>query len=764
MVAHRATWLLPSLLCALASGVRAADPSPAEAEFFEKEVRPLLVNRCQKCHGDQKTKGDLRLDSLASVLKGGASGPAVVPGQPEASRLIRAIRYTDSPKMPPKEKLADADIVTLTRWVQMGLPWPETAGTATTADRFQITAEQRRFWSFQPVKDPPLPPVKNVAWPLSPIDRFILAKLEEKSLIPVQAADKRVLLRRATFDLTGLPPTPEEVEAFVADPSPQALEKVIDRLLASRHYGERWGRHWLDIVRYADTAGETADFPVPDAHRYRNYVIDAFNADKPYDQFIKEQIAGDILARSGPREKYAERVIATGYLASARRFGFDPQNYQHLTIEDSIDTLGKSILGLTISCARCHDHKFDPIGRTDYYALYGIFDSTRYPFPGSEENKRSKDFVSLLPPGEAAPAGAPGVGKAYAVAEGTPHNARIHKRGDPTTLGEEVPRRFLQILHGQPLPTGAPGSGRLQLAESLASADNPLTARVLVNRLWQHHFGEGLVRTPSNFGKQGRPPTHPELLDYLATRFMAPSPLPLSPPGERGRGEGGWSIKAMHKQIMLSRTYQLSSASDSTNVAADPANEWLWHFQRRRLDAESIRDALLAVSGTLDRTPAGPHPFPAENTWNFTQHNPFEAVYPTNRRSVYLMTQRLRRHPFLALFDGPDPSSSTAQRSATTVPTQALFFINNPFLHEQSLKLAERLLHSGEERGRIDLAHQLTLGRPATPAECQAAEAFLRRYMQEVKAAGTPAELCPRLAWAGYARVLFSSNEFIYID
>jgi hypothetical protein len=557
--------------------------------------------------------------------------------------------------------------------------------------------------------------VKNTAWPLTPIDRFILAKLEEKGLAPVGTADKRVLIRRATFDLTGLPPSPEEVEAFLADPSPQAFEKVIDRLLASRHYGERWGRYWLDIVRYADTAGETADFPVPDAYRYRNYVIDAFNADKPYDLFLKEQIAGDILARTGPREKYTERVIATGYLASARRFGFDPQNYHHLTIEDTIDTLAKSILGLTIACARCHDHKFDPIGRADYYALYGIFDSTRYPFPGSEENKRSKDFVPLLPPGETPPAGAPAVGKAYAVAEGTPHNARIHKRGDPTTLGEAVPRRFVEVLGGQVLPPGVPGSGRLQLAEWLASADNPLTARVLVNRLWQHHFGEGLVRTPSNFGKQGRPPTHPELLDYLAARFVA----------------GGWSIKAMHKQIMLSRTYQLASAGDPKSLAADPANEWLWHFERRRLDAESIRDSLLAVSGALDRTPGGPHPFPPENTWGFTQHNPFEAVYSTSRRSIYLMTQRLRRHPFLALFDGPDPSSSTAQRSVTTVPTQALFFINNPFVHEQSLQLAERLLRgSGDDRGRT----------------------------------GTPADQCPRLAWAGYARVLFCSNEFIYVD
>jgi hypothetical protein len=609
---------------------------------------------------------------------------------------------------------------------------------------------------------------------LTPIDRFVLARLEAKGLAPVGSADKRTLIRRATFDLTGLPPTPEEIDAFLADSSPDAFARVVDRLLASRHYGERWGRYWLDIVRYADTAGETADFPVPDAYRYRNYVIDAFNADKPYDQFLREQIAGDLLARDSPREKYAERVIATGYLASARRFGFDPQNYHHLTIEDTIDTLGKSVLGLTIACARCHDHKFDPVGREDYYALYGIFDSTRYPFPGSEENKRSKDFMPLLPPAEVdallkrpgvSPKTPPAIERAYAVTEGKPHNARIHKRGDPTNLGPEVPRRFVQILGGQMLPPGTSGSGRLQLAEWLASRDNPLTARVLVNRLWQHHFGEGLVRTPGNFGKQGRPPTHPELLDYLAARFVAPSPLPLSPAGERGRGEGGWSIKAMHRQILLSRTYQLASAGDAKAQTADPGNEWLWHFARRRLDAEAIRDTLLAVGGTLDRTPGGPHPFPPENTWGFTQHTPFQAVYPTNRRSVYLMTQRLRRHPFLALFDGPDPSSSTAQRSVTTVPTQALFFINNPFVHEQALAFADRLLRGpGDDRGRIDLAHRLALGRPATAAETQAGEAFLRQYAQELKAAGTPPDQCGRLAWAGYARVLFGSNEFIYVD
>ena len=583
--------------------------------------------------------------------------------------------------------------------------------------------------------------VKDAAWNGSPIDRFLQAKREALGLTPVGLADRRVLIRRVTFDLTGLPPTPEEIDAFLADASPTAFEKVVDRLLASPAYGERWGRYWLDVAHYADTAGETADFPVPQAYRYRNYVIDAFNADKPYDQFVREQIAGDLLppvADAPGSPKAGERLIATGFIAGARRFGFDPQNYQYLTIEDTIDTTGKAILGLTVACGRCHDHKFDPIAQADYYALYGIFDSTKYPFPGSEEHKAPSDFPKL-------PTGEP----VYAVGEGTPHNVHIHKRGDPTNLGPEAPRRFLQILGGQPLPAACKGSGRLQLAEWLSSPKNPLTARVMVNRIWQHHFGEGLVRTPNNFGKQGRPPTHPELLDYLADRFVA----------------DGWSVKAMHRMILLSRSYKLSSADDEHDRALDPNNESLWCFDRRRLDAEAIRDSLLALSGALDRTMAGPHPFPPADTWNFTQHSPFQAVYETNHRSVYLMTQRTRRHPFLGLFDGADPNASTGQRSTTTVPTQALFFLNDPFVHEQADRLAARLLQAATEDGpRIDLAHRIVYGRPATPDETRAGEEYLRRYVQGLKAAGVPAEKQVAAAWASYARVLFAANEFVYID
>jgi hypothetical protein len=682
------------------------------------------------------------------VLRGGDSGPAAVPGKPEESLLVHAVRYHDEPRMPPKKRLSNPEIDTLTRWVELGLPWPtspsmDTSVTALPTNEqnnssWSIQAAQRAFWSFQPVVDRAPPDVHQRDWPRTPVDRFILASLEAKSLAPAASADQRTLIRRATFDLTGLPPTPDEVDAFLNDARPDAFARVVDRLLASPQYGERWARFWLDLVHYADTAGETADFPVPEAYRYRNYVIDAFNADLPYDQFLREQIAGDVLAAEGSGDRSTERIVATGFLATARRFGFDPQTYHHLTIEDTIDTLGKTVLGLTVACARCHDHKFDPISSADYYALYGIFASTRYPFPGSEETKRPRDFVPLA---------ANSKELAYAMAEGTPVNARIQRRGDPKNLGAEAPRRFLQILGGR--ETVRSGSGRRELARWLTDPANPLTARVIVNRVWQQHFGRGIVPTPSNFGKQGQPPSHPELLDWLAARFVAQ----------------GWSIKSLHRLIMLSQTYQLASAPSARAAERDPDNVWLSHAARRRLDAESIRDAILATSGGLDRTRGGPHPFPPVSAWNFTQHNPFQAVYETDRRSIYLMTQRTRRNPYLALFDGPDPNTSTDRRNVTTVPTQALFFLNNPFVHAQSAKLADRLLRArADEAGRIDFAHRLVLGRPPSAAELAETQSFLRDARAVVAAEPLSPAQREHSAWTSFARVLFSSNEFIYVE
>jgi hypothetical protein len=1016
-------WLgfLSAVVLLAAPPARAASPPAEGAAFFENQVRPLLVQACFKCHGPKKQEAGLRLDARATLIKGGDSGPAVVPGDPAKSLLIRAVGHEATPKMPPGKKLPEQQIAVLTRWVQMGAPWPADVQTGGIRSG-PVTPEERRFWSFQPVANPPVPAVRDASWPASDVDRFILARLEARGLKPAPPADKRTLLRRATFDLTGLPPTPAEIAAFLADRSPGAFARVVDRLLASPHYGERWGRHWLDVVRYADTAGETADYPVPEAYRYRNYAIDAFNRDKPYDEFVREQVAGDLLAREAAPDQYAERVVATGFLALSRRFGYDTEKYEYLTIQDTIDTLGQSVLGLTLGCARCHDHKFDPVSTTDYYALYGFFASTRYAFPGSERLQQVRALVPLVPPAEALPrweafdrslaatereltdlqaagprvtlrpltdldgdfelqaapsggsrglpsspwlydggtsistgaqspyinlyrpgingvsfpgdgannslgqgfqpawtaatgplyfsldfrgsgpgkgtyrvflghgpgrsvavevfanadtlfvrngrsvetvralkpgvwynlqlaldlraktysgkVGVPGemtafAGKAfdprwdgkvdyfgidglghvggvkaaldvdnvavraipipalavtpppapaakpvpaspevekrraelrrqltamiesgpyamaYAVADGTAQDVRVHQRGEPTKLGDVVPRRFLEILGGEPLPADVEGSGRLQLARWLTKPTNPLTARVLVNRLWQHHFGNGLVATPNDFGAHGRRPSHPELLDHLARRFL----------------DGGWSVKAIHRRIMLSQTYQMSAMEDPRAAAADPACELLWHFPRRRLDAEALRDAMLALGGRLDQSPGGRHPFPLTEQCRFTQHNPYSAVYDSNRRSVYLMTQRIKRHPFLALFDGADTNASTPRRIDTTVPTQALFVMNDPFVHDQSEGLARQLIASGRPEGaRVDLAYELALARTATAEESREALVFIGGYRQKLRALGLPVAEHELRAWAAFTRTLLAQNEFLFID
>jgi hypothetical protein len=1008
-----------------------AQSNAGASAFFENQVRPLLAKSCFKCHSSTKQEAGLRLDSREALLKGGESGPAVVVGQPDKSLLLQAVRHQGDIKMPKGGKLKEDQIAVLARWVKMGAPWPQEMRVGGLRSG-PPTAAERRFWSFQPIKNPPAPPVKDTAWPKNEVDRFILAQLEMRGIQPAKPADKRTLLRRATFDLTGLPPTPEEIGAFLKDDAPDAFTRVVDRLLASPHYGERWGRHWLDVVRYADTCGETADYPVPEAYRYRNYVIDAFNKDKPYDEFVREQIAGDILASQGPRGRCAERIIATGFIAQSRRFGYDTEAYEHLTIQDTIDTLGQAFLGLSLGCARCHDHKFDPVAMPDYYALYGIFASTRYAFPGSERLRQVRALVPLVPPDEAGPkweqflrqlAGAeatpkdrppkekltlrpltdldgdfelqtppeggsrgfpsspwqhrggtnvttaaqspytnlypagvnginfpadldsslgqgfapslrngpayfnldfrnadtkdakgtyriylghgadkspaieafigvdkvfvrngksieaicdlkpgvwynlqlaldldaktysgtvgvhgdvstftakafapswdgridylavdgrghlPGVKpahdidniglrtapipsldpasdgvhprpsdaqaginpaarpnlsamiengpvpQAYAVVEGTPHDARIHKRGEPDRPGPVVPRRFLEILGGDQLPADAEGSGRLQLAQWLTRKDNPLIARVMVNRIWQHHFGTGLVATPNDFGTRGSRPTHPELLDWLASRFI----------------ESGWSIKAMHRLIMLSRTYQQLSAipdcglriADSSNPqsairnpqSTDPGNNLLSHFSRHRLDAESIRDSMLLLGGNLDRSMGGRHPFPPVQECKFTQHAPFNAVYPTNRRSVYLMTQRIKRHPFLALFDGADTNASTATRVSTTVPTQALFLMNDPFVHEQAATFARRLLAArADDASRMELAFVMALTRPPSTEETREALDFLTRYRRQSEVARIPAEQHDAQAWAAFAWTLLARNEFLFVD
>ncbi|MEW6307048.1 MAG: PSD1 and planctomycete cytochrome C domain-containing protein [Verrucomicrobiota bacterium] len=786
---------------ASAFAASAAEPSSEQLNFFEKLIRPMLAEHCYECHSirSAQLKGGLLLDSKAGWERGGNSGPVIIPGDPANSRLIRVIKQPDTQSPPEYHRLSTRQLTDLERWVTIGAPDPRTQPLGPVAESKSAFdfAKERQFWAYQPVKDPPVPKVRNSRWARTPVDHFILARLEASKLKPNPDADKRTLLRRATYDLTGLPPTPDEINAFLADKSTEAFEKVVDRLLASPAYGERWGRHWLDLVRYADTSGCNADVPIPDAYRYRNYVIDSFNRDKPYDLFLREQIAGDLLPSQSEQDRY-ENIIATGYLAISRRFsslGEEP----HLTFDDTIDNVGKTVLGLTLACARCHDHKYDPVPTEDYYALYGIFSSTRYSFPGTEIPRHRRDLIALVPADryekeirpfedklaaidqtmdthyarkvsldtgkernaadaawkktnderDALLKSAPSYDRAYAAAEGTPANTRVQIKGNPLKLGREVPRGFLQILGGQHVPASETGSGRRQLADWLADPRNPLTARVMVNRIWLYHFGEGLVRTPNDFGTRGQPPSHPELLDYLATRFIA----------------GGWSIKAMHKQLMLSHAYQISTTDDPSAALKDADNRLLWKFNRRRLDAEEIRDSLLAVSGALDRTPGGPHPFKPEWEWRYTQHKPFVDDFESNRRSVYLLYQRIRLQPILGLFDGADPNAATGQRPLSTTAIQALFMMNDPLAHQQAERFADRLLAApGTTASRIDLAYQLAFARPATKDELRDGVTYLAGIEQKFASAQTSADKLERAAWASYCRVLYSSNEFIYLD
>lgn len=773
-----------SMALTLPGSSAAGQSASADDTFFELKIRPILAGTCFKCHGGTKTSAGLRVDSRTALLKGGESGAAVVPGEPAKSLLLDALRHQGDIKMPPGKKLSPQVVADFETWIKNGAHWP----AAVAKNAFEVD----KHWAFQPLKKP-MPPADAAGWSGNPVDQFMQARRRQHGLKPVSRADRQTLLRRVYFDLVGLPPMPDEAEAFLKDTSADAYPRLIEKLLASPHYGERWGRHWMDVARYADTAGDNADYPIPEVHRYRDYIIDAFNRDKPFNQFVQEQVAGDILGRQGPPERYAEQVVATGFLALSRRYATAPYELWHLTLEDTIDTVGQAFLGLTMRCARCHDHKFDPLTMADYYGLYGMFESTRFPYAGSEEfssmKKPRQDFVPLvmgdgprhvidkhaaklaalmadierLQKTKASaerdqqlqrlrsemfarhrhglPEEVPG---AYAVSEGSPADAYIHLRGEPEKRGSLAKRRPPKFLLGDrafEVPAG--NSGRLQLAQWLT--DNPLTPRVMVNRIWQHHFGKGIVGTPNNFGTRGEPPTHPELLDFLAATFV----------------EQGWSIKAMHRLILLSEAYQLSCAENADNMTRDAGNRWYWRTERRRLDAEAIRDSLLAVGGTLDRRRPGPHPFPPIANWTWTQHNPFKDVYPSNHRSVYLMTQRLQRHPFLTLFDGPDTNTTTEKRGSSTVPLQALFWMNSPMMKEQAASLARRLRDAAaDDAARIQLAHRLAYARPARPEEVERGLAYLRRYGQESHKTGGQ----DHDAWTSYARVLLGANEFVYVD
>jgi hypothetical protein len=692
-----------------------ARPAGAQVEFFEKKVRPVLVEHCYQCHSAQakKVKGGLLLDTRDGLRRGGESGPALVPGDPDASLLLKALRYEDH-EMPPAGKLPAAVIADVQNWIRQGAADPRVGGPAPPAATAIDVTAGKRFWAFQPPRPYVAPAVRNTAWPQRTIDPFLLARLEHAGLAPGPPADRRTLIRRVTFDLTGLPPTPEEVEVFAADPAPDAYEKVVERLLGSPHYGERLARLWLDVARYAEDqahiVGTDRSLCYPNAYLYRDWVVRAFNDDVPYDRFVRLQLAADLIDPDD-RSNHA----ALGFLGlGPKYFGRKAAAVMADEWEDRVDTVGRGLLGLTVACARCHDHKFDPITTADYYALAGVFAGTQMFNRPLDDKRTKKTDGEANEPRDAL----------HIVREGTPTDLTIFVRGDVNNPGPVVRRHFLHALSdGEPMPFTL-GSGRLQLAGAIASPHNPLTARVIVNRIWALSFGRPLVATPSNFGALGEPPTHPELLDDLAVRFMG----------------AGWSVKWLMREIVLSAAYRQSSAPDTHQLAADPENRLLGRMTRRRLSVEEWRDALLCAAGRLDRTVGGPSLDPQDPV--------------ACRRTVYSAVSRLELNRMLALFDFPDPNAHADRRVETTTPLQKMFVLNSPFMVAQAARLAERLAaEAGEEdRCRIDRAYRLLYARPATEAEVRLGLAFLR-------AGGDRAA-----RWQQYAHVLLAANEMSFID
>lgn len=805
--------------------------SKAGLDFFEAKIRPVLVQKCYQCHSAaaKELKGGLLLDTRQGMRKGGDSGPAVVPRDVDASLIVEALRH-DGLQMPPDEQLSESVADDFERWIKMGAPDPR-EGKALPRKKLDL-AEARKFWAYQPIKKQPAPPtVKDAAWPRTDVDRFILAGLEAQNLHPVADVDRVTLLRRVYLDLTGLLPSSAEIDAFVADRSPDAFTQVVDRLLASPRFGERWGRHWLDVARFGESTGKDRNVPYPVAWKYRDYVIDSFNADKPYDRFIVEQVAGDLLPATTPEERNANR-IATGLLALGPKSvnERDVELYLLDEADEQIDVVFRSVMATTASCARCHDHKFDPIPQTDYYALAGIFYKSTETMAGIVKRQQSFVIGRMLPleatsaqlpsrqssaaaavvpsadskealraqlerarseikvlaasrskstsgkdikarakalmdevrrleealgePGKSAksskkskydaeqPSDAQLALAAIGVREGTsPANCKLRIRGEPNELGDEVPRGFLTVLKTPGTPKIDPAhSGRLELAQWLVSRDNPLTVRVMANRIWFHLFGAGLVETVDNFGALGGVPSHPELLDHLAAYLM----------------DHGWSVKQTIRAIVLSRTYQLAAAHDESNYAVDPENRLLWRMNRRRLDAEVIRDTALQASGRLDLN----RPF---GSLAMQQNGEVGRSIRTSVfqqdlycRGVYLPAVRNATPEMLGVFDVADSSLVVGERDVTTVATQALYMLNSPFMLDLAAATAERLLADAslDAPARIEQAYRIILARSPKVEETARARAFLGDYAS--------AEDPPRVAWAALAQVLFSSAEFRY--
>lgn len=779
-----------------------AEEVPADPNFFEEKIRPLLVQHCQECHGPDHQESGLRLDTYEGMLTGGESGPAVVPGKTNMSLIVAALSYGDETlQMPPKGKLPKETIDLIRQWVEQGAPHPDRDKVAhPTGVRSRIDVEEaRQFWSFRPLERPEIPETK-LAWGETELDRLLLADLESHGLVPAPPADKRDLLRRATFDLTGLPPTPDEMASFLADESPDAFAKVVDRLLDSSAYGERWGRHWLDVVRYADSNGLDENIAHGNAWRYRDYVIAAFNQDKPFDRFLMEQIAGDLL-EDDPATRH-ERLIATGFLTLGAKVlaEGDETKLQMDIIDEQIDTIGKSILGMTLGCARCHDHKFDPIGTSDYYALAGIFKSTRTMESlkriakwnenviASEEQLAAKkahdeklaakkaEIDAIVKEANAAlvsesepevpkdaeskypdetkqtlarlreemkeiEKAAPELPTAMGVAESAVTNVPIHIRGSHLTLGQEVDRGIPVVWRTEPVAFTRESSGRLEFAKWLTSPGNPLTARVMANRLWRWHFGRGLVASVDNFGRLGERPVNQPLLDWLAADFI----------------ESGWSVKHMHRRIMLSQAYRMSSQDHPQCAAIDPGNVHHWRADVRRLEAEAIRDAMLAVSGQLDSKMGGSLLHVANREFIFNHTSKDETKYDVPCRSVYLPIIRNNLYDGFSLFDYTDAAVPNGDRNTSTVAPQALFMLNSDLVLTAADKLAERLLAEShaDDAARLNRLFLLTLGRLPHDAE----RARMQRFLASVNAE-SPSD---PTAWAALCQVVLAGNEFLYL-
>ncbi|MDZ4852583.1 MAG: PSD1 and planctomycete cytochrome C domain-containing protein [Pirellulaceae bacterium] len=774
---------MPKILCGwrwlvviasvLGNTIEVRSESQVDAEgiaFFEAKIRPVLVQRCYECHSRNADdiEGGLLLDTREGLRLGGDSGTAVAPGEPSKSLLIAAIRY-DGLEMPPDSKLPDEDIANIERWIQMGAPDPRDGPAASDKPRIDLE-KAREYWAFQSIANPELPGIENRAWPRNSIDYFVLAKLEQVDLDPAKEADRFDLIRRVTFDLSGLPPTLQEIDDFIRDTNPDAYERLVDRLLASPRYGERWGQHWLDVVRFAETEGFEYDRTVPGVWRYRDYVVQAFNEGIAYDDFLREQIAGDEIDANDPR-----LMVAAGFhrLGAVRRNAGNQEvsGSRNEVLTERADIIGSAVLGLTIGCARCHDHKFDPISQRDYYCMQAYFaasqehemtlvDKDEYDDWKKETSKIQKEIDRLTK--ELSAQG--GEEEKATVAKirtwekelpppipliSTVHNefenqTPIHvlKRGEWSMPGDRVspnPPQVFQVSQSSG-SSASESTPRTALAEWLADTQNPLTPRVIINRLWRYHFGQGIVKSPNDFGKNGQQPSHPELLDHLASKLL----------------EQDWKMKPLHRMILLSSTYRQASTTSSDAIAQeiDPENSRLWKFNRRRLSAEEIRDSMLAISGELSLEIGGPSiMLPVDEQLRQQLYKPSQWTLTDepreqSRRSIYLIAKRNLRLPFMEVFDQPTLQTSCASREESTHAPQALELLNGTISNSLADVFAARLEREsiGDIEKQIDIAFRLATGRPPTLDEKRLALRFLQNG-----------------AHREFALAMFNLNAFLYV-